>query len=181
MDTRDRAIEPERETEASARKPLLAPQDTDNTLLWRNGSPEQVQKVPLLAPDRESAPAPPDQTELARQLGVSFRDESAPAGASGGDFSLRPDEAKIARQLGISFRESPGMAEPAGLDMATEAARLGISFRDDNDRSSSTKTPATGLGRYLPILLFLVVIVGALTVAMVMAPTMVDYFTDPRY
>jgi len=181
VDARDRAVEPEPETKAFVRKPLLVPQDADNTLFRSNGSPEKVQKVPLLAPEPETTPVPPDETELVRQLGVSFRDESAPAGASGGDFSLRPDEAEIARQLGISFRESLDAAEPAGLDMAAEAARLGISFRDGNDRSSSNRKPATGLSRYLPILLFLAVIVGLLAVAMVVGPTLLDYLTGPGY
>lgn len=108
----------------------------------------------------DEAPRPPDDVEIARQLGIRFRDDVVgPDTAAAG---LSHDERRLARELGIRFRdddEAPADGD-AGADEISEAARrLGIAFRDDESVPVRRKRSLTG---YVVMLFAIFAAIGAL-------------------
>lgn len=96
-------------------------------------------------PEPESVALPANEAELARRLGISFREGAATSAEL--ELQRSREEAEIARKLGIQFRENGGggAVEVEGDELSEAARRLGISFRDEEDaRPVKKKASMTG-------------------------------------
>lgn len=122
----------------------------------RNGappaSPDPGAEPSAQAGPDVSPPEPPGEAELARKLGISFRDGGPGAGAA--ELGPTGKDAEIARQLGIRFRDDD-IAPAAALDgMSEEARRLGISFRDADESMPKLRKASLTLRLLVLMLLF---------------------------
>lgn len=101
------------------------------------------------SPDGEDGAQSIDETELARKLGINFRDGEAGTA----DPSLGPtrEEAELARKLGIRFREDGGddLAGSVDDELSEAARQLGIAFRDGDDRSARNTKKASLTARLI--------------------------------